>query len=632
MPLFELSPNIQESEATGRKRSHDEFTGDAIGAEVSEDVKLPPPVSDHINGDETPTNGDRAPSPASSELSDPGTATPPRASPSPQTPAKKQATQTTVASASKSTTTLPKRKKLTPAEKAEKDQEAARIKAEKEAAKAEKEAAKAEKEKEAAKLKAEKEKAREEREKKAAIRQVEKAKAEEEKAAKAKEREEKKRQLDEEKKRKEEEKEKKARQQPTLGAFFKVPSTPKKAADNIQPKSSTPGKPSPAKDTLKASKTEYEKLFQPFFIKDHTRVAHIGPQMDTETREAKSKILDESIGGQREEELKTSRFDPVRLFALPSKPSPRGMLHHPVRHIMEQVFRETEKAENAGPEHVAKIMRDTRQKLSKVPMKVISFSQDVRPPYYGTNTFKPFALGKLNMSQLARHPTGRRLPLDYDYDSEAEWQEEEEGEDLDVDDDEEEMDDEDDMDGFLDDSEDAGLSRRIFANTLEPNSTGICFDDGNGAANQVIHEHRMEFMHDGLQETWGIDPFSTEYWEPEVKKTAGRPAKTSQASETTTKMPPPPTPSNAFAALTGTSGNSGSSTKLVKSELLDDVKRAILDNKALSKVGIIDFLYHQFRDDVSRAEVKNTVELVAEKTGKGRSKEWALKSGHEITS
>ena len=97
-------------------------------------------------------------------------------------------------------------------------------------------------------------------------------------------------------------------------------------------------------------------------------------------------------------------------------------------------------------------------------------------------------------------------------------------------------------------------------------------------------------------------------------------------------MPPPPTPSNAFAALTGAGGNSGASTKLVKSELLDDVKRAILDNKALSKVGIIDFLYHQFRDDVSRAEVKNTVELVAEKTGKGRSKEWALKSGHEITS
>jgi chromatin assembly factor 1 subunit A len=370
---------------------------------------------------------------------------------------------------------------LTPAEKAEKDKEAARLKAEKE--------------KEAARLK-------EEREQKAAIRAVEKAKIDAEKAAKAKERDEKRRQKeeekkrkDDEKKRKEEEEEKKARQQRTLGSFFKVPSTPKKAVDNIQPKNDTPGDPSPAKTASKPPKTEYEKIFKPFFIKDNTRVAHIGPEMDDETREVKSNILDECVGGQRAGELDPFRFDPIRLFSLPNKPPKRGMLHHPVKHIMEQVFRETEKAENAGPEHADKIMRDTRQKLSKVPMKVISFSQDVRPPYYGTVTFKPFVLGKLNMSQLARTPTARRLPLDYDYDSEAEWQEEEEGEDLDVDDDEEEMDDEDDMDEFLDDSEDAGLSRRIFANTIEPDSTGICFENGNTVANQVIYEHRMEFMH-----------------------------------------------------------------------------------------------------------------------------------------
>jgi chromatin assembly factor 1 subunit A len=370
---------------------------------------------------------------------------------------------------------------LTPQEKAEKDKAIAILKAEKE--------------KEAARL-------REEREQKAAIRAVEKAQAEADKAAKAKERDDKRRQKDEEKKRKDEEKkrkeeeeEKKARQQRKLGAFFKIPSTPKKVTDNTQAKNATPGDGSPAKAISKDSKTEYEKLFKPFFVKEHTRVAHIGPEMDTETREAKSKILDECITGQREDELRASRFDPVRLFALPNRPPKRGMLHHPVNHIMEQVYKETEKAENAGPEHADKIMRDTRQKLSKVPMKIISFSQDVRPPYYGTMTFKPFALGKANMSQLARKPTGRRLPLDYDYDSEAEWQEEEEGEDLDVDDDEEEMDDEDDMDGFLDDSEDAGLSRRLFANTLEPNSTGICFEDGNQVASKVVYEHRMEFIH-----------------------------------------------------------------------------------------------------------------------------------------
>ena len=48
-------------------------------------------------------------------------------------------------------------------------------------------------------------------------------------------------------------------------------------------------------------------------------------------------------------------------------------------------------------------------------------------------------------------------------------------------------------------------------------------------------------------------------------------------------------------------------------------------------VGIVDFIFNQFRDSVSRAEVKNTLELVAEKKGQGRAKTWALKPGHEVT-
>ncbi|KAJ3518635.1 hypothetical protein NM208_g14447 [Fusarium decemcellulare] len=626
MPLLEMSSNIQETEAMGRKRSHDEFEGDSVKVGESDEANLPLAASSQPNGEcalpSIAVTGSQSTPQGSPDLTEPGSSTPVRKSPSPHTPVKNETTQDTTASASKLTANPPlKKKKPTPAEK--------------EAKKAEKEAQKEAKEKEAARLK-------EEREEKAAIRAVERAKADAEKAArakereeKAKEREEKRRQKEEEKKRKEDEEEKKARQQRTLGSFFKVPSTPKKSEDATKAKSVTLGDGSPAKIATRASKSEYEKLFKPFFVKEHTRVARLWPEMDDETRELKSKILDECIGGQRAHELQTS-FDPVRLFALPGKPPKRGKLHHPVRHIMEHVYKETEKSDNAIPEHADKIMREARQKLSRVPMKVIAFSQDVRPPYYGTMTFKPFALGKGNMSQLARRPTGKRLPLDYDYDSEAEWQEEE-GEDLDADDDEEELDDEDDMEGFLDDSEDAGLSRRIFANTMEPDSTGICFEDGTLPVNQVVYEHRMEFMHDGLEQTWGIDPFSTQYWEPETKTKTAKVAKTTktskvtQAAESGAKMPPPPPPANAFAAMTG-GASTADAPKLVKSELMDDVKRAILDHKSLSKVGIIDFVFHQFRNDVSRTEVKNTIELVAEKTGKGRSKEWALKHGHEITS
>lgn len=40
MALLEMSLNIQETEATGRKRSHDEFAGESVKVEGSEDSKM----------------------------------------------------------------------------------------------------------------------------------------------------------------------------------------------------------------------------------------------------------------------------------------------------------------------------------------------------------------------------------------------------------------------------------------------------------------------------------------------------------------------------------------------------------------------------------------------------------------
>ena len=96
-------------------------------------------------------------------------------------------------------------------------------------------------------------------------------------------------------------------------------------------------------------------------------------------------------------------------------------------------------------------------------------------------------------------------------------------------------------------------------------------------------------------------------------------------------MPPPPAPANALAALSNPAAPATDAVKLVKDEILDDLKRAILDNKRLSKAGIVDVLYQQFRDRSSRLEVKNTIEFVAEKKkGTGRGKEWELRPGHEL--
>ncbi|CAM1508150.1 Fc.00g049980.m01.CDS01 [Cosmosporella sp. VM-42] len=624
-----MSPNIQESEATSRKRSHDEFAGDAIKPEGGQDdkpvvVSTPQPTGEFLltsNVDDAPDS-----SPLSSPgLTDPGSSTPVRRSPSPATPSKTAASKSstkapkptaltsTTAQSSSSTTNPPaKRKRLTAAEK----EEEARVKAEK----------KKEREDAAAAKAAEKAKAEEEKAAKAKEREEKRKEKEGEARVKAEQREEKKRKKEEEQQKIKEEKDRKARSQKTLNNFFNL-GTPKQGDDSSS-KVDSPKNGRPVKATQNASKTHYEKLFKPFFVKNNTKLAQLGPQMDDETRDVKSRILDEYMSGKRDDAAEAVPFDAVSLFAFPIKPQKRGKLHHPVRHIMEQVYKESEKSENA--DHARKLINQARQKLTKVPMKVIAFSQDVRPPYYGTMTFKSFALGLNNMSQLARKPTGRRLPLDYDYDSEAEWQEEE-GEDLDGEDDEEELDDEDDMEGFLDDSEDAGLSRRIFANTLEPDSTGICFeDDHRQGPSQIVYEHKMEFIHEGLQQSWGIDPFSTQYWEPEPKPKISKATQAGEA-KVKAKMAPPPAPVNAFAALAaGASGTN--SLKLVNSDILNDVKQAILDNKSLSKVGIVDVVFQRFRDSVSRMEVKNTIEHVAEKQGTGRQKTWALKPGHEIVS
>ncbi|KJZ74468.1 hypothetical protein HIM_06064 [Hirsutella minnesotensis 3608] len=641
-----MDPNIHEPETAGRKRSHTEFADDSPKAKMDLDLKTSP------SGDLLPTmmdlgtgtdfavvpavSRDRAESPpnGSPALTDAGRSTPALEPNSPQTPSKTPNQPNVARSASPDASgsvgnadSKPaiKRKRLTPQEKEAREKEIADKKKEKEA--------------------------------QAAARAAQKAKLEEDKAARAKERDEKrkkkeeedqakaekKRKKEEEQKRAQEEKEKKERSQMKLNNFFQLPKTPKTPAAESNSNAASPVKASAAGATPKSTLTEYERLFKPFFVRENTRLAALPTQMDDETRDAKSRILDEFIGGHREVDKSPKPFDAVELLRLPGKLPRRGRLHHPVRHILETLQKETDRLADSG-----NALEQARQKLAKVPMKVIAFSQDVRPPYYGTVTLKPFVLGHGNMSRQARRTTDRRLPLDYDYDSEAEWQDEE-GEDIDIDDDEEEQDDEDDMDGFLDDSEDAGLARRIFANTMEPDSSGICFEDASRpSADCLLREFKMEFVHgrlpfpslpsqnqwdskltfcrsEGLNDTLGIDPWTTQYWEPEVKKMA---PKTDQAGEETSKMAPPPAPGNAFEALRTTA--EAGAPKLVKQELMGGIQKVILANKALSKVSIIDIIFHQFRDDVSRTEVKNTIELIAEKKGNGRSKEWDIKPAYKI--
>lgn len=427
-------------------------------------------------------------------LTEGGCSTPARNSPSPQTPSKlstvhsASSVQTVPADGAKSQAATagpaPKRKRLTAEEKEQRDKEQAEKKQERE---------------EKLRLKAE-EKAQQEKEKaeraaeRAAEKEEKRKKKEQEEKLRAQQRDEKKRQKDEEDRKKREAEEKKARSQPSLTSFFGAPRVPKKT----EPTTTSALAPTPAElptaPELQTTQIEYAKMFKPFYLKENARMAQAPFTMDDETREAKSKILDEYMCGQRKYEHETV-FDSVKSFDLVQKPGRRGRLHPPVRQIMETTYKEMEAAGTSGGHEADKLMQETRRKLAKIPVKVIAFSRDVRPPYYGTATAKPHLAGGEKLRALARRPTSRTLELDYDYDSEAEWQEEE-GEDVDIDDEEEELDDEDDLDGFLDDSEDVGLARRIFANTMEPESTGVCFEGGaESSMTQTLYDHRMEYIH-----------------------------------------------------------------------------------------------------------------------------------------
>ncbi|KAL7753402.1 hypothetical protein RI367_001177 [Sorochytrium milnesiophthora] len=93
-----------------------------------------------------------------------------------------------------------------------------------------------------------------------------------------------------------------------------------------------------------------------------------------------------------------------------------------------------------------------------MPMKLLQFAEDHRPPYWGT-------WSKDSIFVTGHHPLAKDAALDYEYDSEAEWEEEGEGDEI-KSDDEEDADDEDDdedgddgffvKDGYISNVDDAG--------------------------------------------------------------------------------------------------------------------------------------------------------------------------------
>ncbi|KAL8306483.1 hypothetical protein RB597_003007 [Gaeumannomyces tritici] len=514
---------------------------------------------------------------------------------------------------------------------------------------------------------------RQQKEQERVAKAAEKAKLEEEKKAKAEEARRKKEEKDEENKKKLEEKERKRREkeeeqrklqeakdkkdqsQMKLGAFFrKAPSTPSKPGALPFKASASGTTGSPSKAALKMESgggssalstadsdglAEYRKIFKPFFVKENVRLARNAFELDEPARLAKTKTLDSFVSGKATTDI--PRFTgaaSVDYFCLPALPKPRGRPYPSVRKIMS-ILSDASAGSSAAPINLdsdpktqqahSLATNSARELLKEVPLKYLFFFQDVRPAYCGTVSSTPPS--SHNLHKLARNPISRDvLPLQYDYDSEAEWVDDGDGEDIDdLDDDDEDHGDEDeDMADFLDDSEDV-IKRPVFASGMEPESSGLCFEDNKrlGPSDQM-YKFRMEFILD-LDRHHSVDPFATHYWEPEVKPAS---APTTLHPSTAGSMKPPAlvsstpaNPANAFMAISqGAAASTGKKLLLVPPDTVDAFKRAILKYPKLSKIGLVEILSSEF-DKCTKAQVKNSVETMAERSGSGQDKLWRLK-------
>ena len=244
--------------------------------------------------------------------------------------------------------------------------------------------------------------------------------------------------------------------------------------------SSTPQKP---------RVSDYDRVFQPFFLKSHTSLApYYRFSRDEEGLAYARDSIDESFnagpesGAETQERDRSTTSDLLRLPSHKKERRPRQVLA--IKDIMNEIEGTTFHPIDLTQPPIKKIANNPLNLLKEVPLKYLRFAEDVRPPYIGTYTR---IKGTQSISRLARNPFGRRLPdTNYDYDSEAEWEEPVEGEDLNSEgeEDSEDEDDEEEMSGFLDDDgatdQARAVKRRPVLGNQEPTCTGICWEGSRG--------------------------------------------------------------------------------------------------------------------------------------------------------
>jgi chromatin assembly factor 1 subunit A len=284
-----------------------------------------------------------------------------------------------------------------------------------------------------------------------------------------------------------------------------------------------------------------------------------------------------------------------------SSPKKRGWEQLPVKEIVDRLQNSSGNPIDLTVDEDAKAFSEAVKMARRTSVKFISFSENVRPAYFGTYT--P-SLSLASLRKLARNPKMRIDHLNYDYDSEAEW-EEEEGDDVASDGEEEEEDlVEDDDEAFIDDAETAMARARgpqMFMSDLVPVCTGIQWQDGQGgliSADGItpsidLGELEIEFL---IRELFrrsysfltlkgptphSIDPFSTVYWETTdsspSKLTAAVPGHRPALMDKTKQL----------NSVTGP--NSSKAARYVPDSDLPAFKEAI-DGQDLTKIAMIEHL------------------------------------------
>ncbi|KAL2019639.1 hypothetical protein VTK56DRAFT_9454 [Thermocarpiscus australiensis] len=639
-----MSADVEGPDSVGRKRSHGSFL-----KQDSEHIKIDLSLSDKENNlPFISTSAAASPAAESSPgLTEAGSSPSDRNSPSPNAAPACPPTQFAGTAAPLSISALqqsgsvmakplaqaasgepPKKKRVTAEDKDAKTAKAAMA--------AMAEAEKRQKAEERERKRREKEEAERLKAASKAAKAAEKAEKEQEKKQRAEEKERKKRE-------KEEQEAKKARSQMKLTNMFKTESTTaKKEQRNLKTANQAEAAPSStAADGGAKEPSLYEQMFKPFFVKQHIRLASNPFELKEETREAKTRLLEEYLQGKREHQ--TLRFDPLEVLQTSYKRR-RGRVYPSVRKIMAEFHGlSSNAAGDLTAEAQAARIRRTLEALRSVPVKSIKFREDVRPPYIGTISGLP--PGIKSLQQLARNPVSRKITsLNYDYDSEAEWQDEE-GEDVDeLDDEEEEGDNDEDMADFLDDSEDVGPSRMVFSGGMEPESSGLCWENRKRFNSQPkMLKYRLEFVLESLEQHHDIDPFSTAYWEtPKSKSGPGNGTSTAPASTSTSAsvsvsacatkaslptasnsvqdssanpMAPPPPPSDAVKVINQATGGSKKAQQPLPPDMQEKLKALVLSMPKLSKLGVIE-LFAAENPGCSRPQIKSSFEALFEKSGK----------------